>query len=481
LAVVAVAVLLLLYSPDIAPERYADLATFFRVEMKRQGYSGFSVAAVADGSVLYVDGFGEDGAGNAIGPDTPLYAPAFAESLAALSAYSLALQGRLSLDAPLGEYLPELDGPGETEGKATLRRLIGHAGVLPELAGDGARPEAAELESAVRDIADARSPGVPGQRFQYVDADYRALARAVEKAAGKPYAAILAERVFMPLGMKSSSGASQFFPPIGAASFFALPLARPAVSSSLGAAAGYVVTTATDAGQYLAFLLGPEKFPRGPVPARVAHSLLEPAVPEATYGYGFRLGEQAGSRAAYRDGSLDGFSSRVALWPDRQTGVVVLAAQSSLLQSTFALPAMISGARRIIQEGSAPRPFPLGRLYILLAVGAAVSVLALVFQTGGALRWTKEIRDKAEAAGTRGPVRFAIFRSILGIVFRALVAALLPALLGLVLGKAVSWPALLLLEPGLAAWCLMICVLGALRNAARLAWLWGPTSLRRLR
>ena len=76
--VIAAAALLLLYLPDIAPEHYSDLATFFRVEMLRQGYSGFSVAAVADGSVLYVDGFGKDGWGRKIGSDTsstPLPSP----------------------------------------------------------------------------------------------------------------------------------------------------------------------------------------------------------------------------------------------------------------------------------------------------------------------------------------------------------------------------------------------------------------------
>jgi CubicO group peptidase (beta-lactamase class C family) len=480
-AVIAVATLLLLYSPDIAPERYTDLATFFRVERERQGYSGFSVAAVVDGSVLYVDGFGKDGAGAEIGPDTRLYAPALAKSMAAISAYSLIRERRFSLDTPVRSFLPWFEWAGGAGGDVAIRHLISHSSGLSDLSFDDAHPFAADLEAAVRAMVGARPSALPGKRFQYIDTDYQALALVMERATGMPYALILEERVFAPLGMESSSGVAQSSPPIGSASFFALPLSRPAVSSSFGAPSGYVVTTASDAGQYIAFLLGPEKAKRGPVSVRSVASLFEAPVPDMPYGYGFFLGHEAGARTVYHDGSLDGFSSRVVLWPDRKAGIVVLAAQSSLLQSLFALPAMTTGARRIMLEGSSPRPFPLGRLYILLAVLAVVGIFALVFQTAGALRWTKEVRDKAEAKGTRGPIRFAIVRCWSGIALRAAIAVFCPILVGFAFERAISWKILMQLEPGLAAWCLIVWALGILRNAARLAWIRGPAGFHRSR
>jgi len=478
-AVVAVATLLLLYSPDIAPERYTDLAAFFRVEMKRQGYSGFSVAAVADGSVLYVDGFGKDGSGAKIGPETPLYAPALAKSMAALSAYSLVRERRLSLDTPVRSFLPWLEFADGSGGDVTIRHLISHTSGLSDRSFDDAHPSAPNLEAAVRSMIAARPSFSPGKRFQYIDTDYQALALVMEKATGKPYDELLNERVFAPLGLKSSSATAPFYPPLGSASFFALPLSRPAISSGFGASSGYVVTTASDAGQYIAFLLGPEKIGHGPVSARAVPGLFEAPVRGLPYGYGFYLGQQAGTRTVFHDGSLDGFSSRVVLWPDRKAGIVVLAAQSSLLQSLFALPALTGGALRIIQEGSSPRLFPLGRLYILLAVVAVVFILALVFQIAGALYWTKEVRDKAEAKGTRGPIRFAIFRCWIGISLRMGIIALCPVAIGLAFERAVSWKILMQLEPGLAAWCMIVCVLGILRNAARLAWIRGPAGFHR--
>ena len=128
-------------------------------------------------------------------------------------------------------------------------------------------------------------------------------------------------------------------------------------------------------------------------------------------------------------------------------------------------------ARRIVLEGSAPRPFPFGRLYMLLAVVAVVHVFALALQAGGALRWAKAVRDKVEAKGSRGPSIFASLRCWTGILVRAVIA----------FGRAVSWPMLFDLEPGLATWCLFACMFGFLRNASRLVWLRRPAGFRRPR
>ncbi len=479
-AVIVAAILLLLYLPDIAPERYSDLATFFRVEMKRQGYSGFSVAAIADGSVLYVDGFGAEGSGKAIGPDTRLYAPAAAKSLAALAAYSLMRERRLSLDLRVRDYLPWFDFAGDL-GDPTIRNLLSHASGVMDRSFDDSHPAAPDLEAAVRSIVGAIPTEAPGLRFHYLDTDYQALALVMEKVAGKPYASLLNERVFLPLGMKSSSARDLEQAPRGSASFFAVALPRAAPRSPFGAASGYVVTTASDMGQYLAFLLGPEKFKRGPIAAKAVDAFFDPLAPGIPYGFGLFLGRSESGRFAYHDGSIEGFSSRIALWPEEKTGIAVIAAEGSLLQSLISMPGLTEGARRIIRDGSAPRPFPLGRLYILLAVVALVHIFALALQTGGALRWAKEARDKAEAKGANGPVSFATFRCWAGIAARVAASLCCPAAIGLAFGRVVTWNTLFELEPGLAAWFLSVCMFGFLRNTARLVWIRGPSGFRRPR
>lgn len=124
-------------------------------------------------------------------------------------------------------------------------------------------------------------------------------------------------------------------------------------------------------------------------------------------------------------------------------------------------------------EGSAAKPFPVGRLYILLAVAAAVNCAGLVYQTGAARRWAKYARDKAEARGSRGPLVFATVRTCVGLAVRLAVAHAFPAALGLILGKAATWKTAFDAEPAIAAWCASACFFGALRNIARLSWLVG--------
>jgi len=471
-AIILAAGLLLLYSPDIAPERYTDLATFFRVEMKRQGYSGLAVAAVSDGSILYVDGFGKDGSLSAIGPDSRLYAPAVAKSMTALCAYSLVREGKLGLDRQVRDYLPWFP-----EG-ATIRHLLSHASGFSDSSFDDAHPDAADLEAAARVMAGAKNPTAPGSAFRYLDTDYQVLALAMEKVEGEPYADILHDRVLGPLGMKSSGAAVSADPPRGSAYFFAMTLPRAPESSPFGAPSGYVVSSAADIGRYMAFLLGPEKVKNRPIPARAVGQLFDPLLPQLPYGYGFFLGSDETGRVAYHDGALDGFSSRIVLWPDKKSGIAVLAPQGSLLQSLIAMPALTDGAKSILRDGAAARPFPLGRLYILLAVVAVVHLLALMLQTGGAITWAKEARDKAEAKGSRGPIRLAKIRGWAGIALRAAIVAVCPLAIGLAFGRNISWKILLQLEPSLAAWCLFACLFGILRNAARLAWIYGASGSR---
>jgi len=477
-ALIAAVALLLLYLPDIAPERYTDLANFFRVERKRQGYAGFSVAAVSDGSVLYVDGFGADGLGRAIGPDTRLYAPAAAKSMEALAAYSLIRDKRLSLDDSVRSYLPWFSFEGD-KGEATIRNLLSHTTGLAGSAFNESHPGANDLEAAVRSLVGTIPKAAPGSRFHYLDTDYQALALVMEKATDRPYASILVDRVFIPLGLKASSAQPLEPLPRGTASFFSIPMPRAAPRSPLPS--GNMLSTASDLGQYMCFLLGPEKFKQGPVSARAMSTYYQALLPGSPYGYGLYLAQSEAGRFAYNDGSLDGFSSRIALWPEKRTGIAVLAAQGSLLQSLISLPALTEGARRIVLEGSAARPFPLGRLYILLAVAAFVHLFALALQTGGALRWAKEVRDKAEAKGLGTPFRFAAIRCWTGIALRAGIAFFCPTLVGLVFDRVVSWNTLFSLEPGLAVWCISAWMFGFLRNAARLTWLHGHGPRRRAR
>ena len=64
---------------------------------------------------------------------------------------------------------------------------------------------------------------------------------------------------------------------------------------------------------------------------------------------------------------------------------------------------------------------------------------------------------------------------------RAAIVLAFPAALALALDRAMSWKILLEIEPGLAAWCILACMFGFMRNVTRLAWLRSPGFFRRTR
>ncbi len=110
-------------------------------------------------------------------------------------------EGRLGLDVPVALYLPRFAGPGKDG--VTLRHLLTHTSGLPAW-----RP--LYLEAATRDSAlalvyatDLEVP--PGSHMQYSDLGAILLTEAVEAAWGTGLDSILAQRVFRPLGMTSTT------------------------------------------------------------------------------------------------------------------------------------------------------------------------------------------------------------------------------------------------------------------------------------
>ncbi|HET7839554.1 MAG TPA: serine hydrolase domain-containing protein [Rectinemataceae bacterium] len=483
-AVIVAAALLLLYLPDIGPERYTDLGTFFRVERSRQALSGIAVAVVAKGSVLYVDAFGHDGAGRTLGPNSQLFIGEGSETFTGLCAMALVRDGRLDLDAPVRRYLPWFGFAQGAGQDVSPRHLLTHTSGVSDGSFDDVHASAQDLTGAVRFLLDAVPLAPPGRQFNALATDYQALGLVMEKVSGERYADLLADLVFRPLGMRGSTARPEDLrrsTPQGFGSFFGMPLQRAQTVRVFGAPSAYVVSTASDLGAYLAYLAAPERQRRPPLPQAAVGRLFQPLVPDIPFGWGWYLQEAGGAGAALHDGSLDGFSSRLVLWPLERNGVALAATQNSLLQSMLSLPALASGARRIILEGQTERPFPLGRLYILLAVMAAVHLIVLSAQTGGALRWAKDVKGRADAVGAPGPIRFAVARSILGLALRVAVFSLAPAALGILIHRRLAWGTAFALEPGIAAWFASACFFGALRNVARLAWLRGARSVRRQR
>ncbi len=115
-------------------------------------------------------------------------------------------EGKLDLDAPVQQYLPEFRGSGKD--RVTIRHLLTHSSGLPAW-----RPlwrEAHDRPSVLALVDTTPLDTVPGVRFEYSDLGAIALMQVVERITGERIDRYLEERVFHPLGMT----ATRYLPPL---------------------------------------------------------------------------------------------------------------------------------------------------------------------------------------------------------------------------------------------------------------------------
>ncbi|MFC0028438.1 serine hydrolase domain-containing protein [Micromonospora chaiyaphumensis] len=249
------------------------------------------------------------------------------KQMAAVAVLLLAERGALRLDDPIGRWLP--DPPAAWSGITPHHLLthtsgLGHWEEYPMI--DLAAP--AEPDKLLAVFAGVPPLFAPGAGWHYSSPGYVLLARAVERAAGRPYAAFLAEEVFGPLGMTGSFAG-------GAAGRDDVATGheggRPVPSwdlDTVSMGAGDVWCTGAD---LLTWLDVPR---RGRLLGPSAAVLTAPHAPTGrpgeAYGYGFFVGPLGGERAVHHSGDNGGYKALAAWFPDSDRRLVVLTNQAEI-------------------------------------------------------------------------------------------------------------------------------------------------------
>jgi CubicO group peptidase (beta-lactamase class C family) len=116
-------------------------------------------------------------------------------------------EGKLSVDDPVGKYVPELGHLKTSDGKehrVTLRHLLTHTSGMGEATPPESR-NAKTLADLVPAFASKPLSFEPGSRWAYCQSGINTLGRIVEVVSGKPLPEFFQERIFGPLGMKDTT------------------------------------------------------------------------------------------------------------------------------------------------------------------------------------------------------------------------------------------------------------------------------------
>ncbi|MEI6485688.1 MAG: serine hydrolase domain-containing protein [Sphingomonadales bacterium] len=319
-------------------------------------------------------GIADVASGRPVAADTRFRIASMTKAFTALTLLDLAAEGKLRLDDPVAQHLPET---ASWIGGVKVADLVHHmAGfVTDDPWGDRQTPLPEAQFTALLAIG-VPSTRTPGLVHEYSNLGYAMLGRIIHNTSGQPFEAEIAQRRFAPLGMTSTSFDLATVPAVKMASGWrwedGIWKREPDMAPGAFGAMGGVITTAGDYARWVDHLLSAwpaaapgtaEPLARATVrrlidgggsPRRMARPTLaatSPCTVAVVYGAGFRVGDDCTlGRVAFHSGGYPGYGSHLVMAPDRGWGVFVFTNRTYAGPTPAAWDALIA----IADAGLAP-------------------------------------------------------------------------------------------------------------------------------
>lgn len=308
--------------------------------LKQTGVPSASIAIVQHGKLVYTRAYGSARLATDKSPAVPA-APEMRYSIGSISKQFTATailllqeQGKLSLDDPVGKYIPGLTRGGDVTIRQILSHTSGYQDYWPEdyVMTTMFHPETAQqiIDTWGKKALDFE----PGTQWQYSNTNFVIAGAIVEKVTGTPYFDFLTEHIFRPLDMTSVWNSDQIeLTRDDATPYYRHALGPLRVAPEEGPgwmfAAGELAMTAHDLALWDESLL--------------AQSILKPEsykqmFTEVTlkdgkgthYGLGVSVRDSNGHRTIEHSGEVSGFVSDNQVLIDDGAAVVVLTNQDAV-------------------------------------------------------------------------------------------------------------------------------------------------------
>ena len=319
----------------------ADAAV--RAFMAKEGIPAAHITILRGDKFILQRGYGSVGA-DGPAPDAASIFPlgSISKQFTAAAILALADAGKVRLDAPVGEYLPEwfASEPGlrvshllsQTSGLADFLWLKGYR----PLADDAATPIAAYVALA----AAAPRRFLPGQRWAYSNTNYKALALIAERVTGQPFDSVLASVVLRPAGIEGivschSLRPEQYVPGVSGEG---KPTPLDASAAAYIGDGGLCASAASLTKWVRLVLASPD--------ARMSRLARANQLTDGTqvpYGFGLSTREFLNHPMVWHGGNVDSHSTMIAYLPGEDLGLVILTSRG-FVWLTELMPALIGAA-----------------------------------------------------------------------------------------------------------------------------------------
>ena len=192
-----------------APAKLPGVGECVKKAIDAKEVSGAVTLVASREKVLHLDAMGQAdlAAGTPMRAESIFWIASMTKPVTAAAILMLQDEGKLSVDDPIGKYIPELAHLKTADGKehvVTIRHALTHTAGLGEATG--------EESAAAKTLADlvpafaAKPLGfVPGSEWRYSQSGINTAGRIVEIVSGQDLETFFQERLFRPLGMTDTT------------------------------------------------------------------------------------------------------------------------------------------------------------------------------------------------------------------------------------------------------------------------------------
>ena len=345
------------FASPLRADAVDDFVESFRAQAK---IPGLAVLVMRGGEVERAKGYGSANLEHAVPvtADTIFQSGSTGKMFTAAGILLLAEDGKLRLDDPLARHFP--GGPASWH-RITVRQLLHHTSGIKDY-GD-------EIDFR-KDYTEAELLAImqklpiefePGTQWSYSNSGYLTLGLLTSKLAGKPWHEFQAERIFAPLGMKTTRVITERDVVPHRAAGYELDekgevrnqeWVAPSLNQCADGALYFSVNDlaawerALRAGKFLK----PESLAAWWTAASLGGDRHFP------YGFGWSFGEQRGRKLVEHGGAWQGFRAQIARYPEDDLAVSVLGnlAQAEVETIAHAVAGLVVPALKLRDAGSPP-------------------------------------------------------------------------------------------------------------------------------
>jgi CubicO group peptidase (beta-lactamase class C family) len=354
--------------------------------LDQTGVPSASLAVVQGGKLVYTHAYGSARLAMATTPAVPA-TPQMRYSIGSISKQFTATaillleeEGKLSLDDPVGKYVPGLTRGDEVTIRQILSHTSGYQDYWPEdyVMNPMLHPESSQqiLDTWAKKPLDFE----PGTKWQYSNTNFVIGGRIVEQITGAPLMEFLTQRIFRPLGMTSVWNSDEAkLTQADATAYYRHALGPLRVAPKEGRgwmfAAGELAMTAHDLALWDESLIAQSILK----PDSYKKMFTEVKLKDGTgthYGLGVGVHDRDGHRSIEHSGEVSGFVSDNMVLVDDGVAVAVLTNQDAVGAAStiarLAVPVILNtpatapeeqaiGLYRGLQQGHIDRSLPTSR------------------------------------------------------------------------------------------------------------------------